>query len=332
MSGTFEYVRIEDGVPEPEPRQDAVDVVVLDMNHRCPNLGHDALVFAVREAAESLAPETLVRVLSFDVRASFRVPVHRPGRRLLYLGSGGPGYLDPRANDGVSPLSQGVREDPAWEKPLFELFDAVAADENASLLAVCHSFGLLCRWSGLAGPVARRVKSAGIVENTLTNAAVAHPWFSRFAAKLPATRRFSVIDNRLFDLTTAAASERVLSVDPDDSTAATMIEFARGGAGPVPRILGVNHHPEVYDGARQRVLLAGMWERGEVTREWYEERASVVSTEASDPETERRVRLTSEYTLLSPLRIHLGRAIAATTGGEPPAPPSAPSDAAATLS
>ena len=100
----------------------------------------------------------------------------------------------------------------------------------------------------------------------------------------------------------------------------------------MPRILGVNHHPEVYDSARQRVLLAAMWERGEVTREWYDERASVVATESTDPETERRVRQTSEYTLLSPLRIHLGRAVAAATGGEPPAPPATPSDAAAALS
>ena len=160
MNEAFEYVRIEDGAPEPDARRDAVDVVLLDMNHRWPNLGHAALVFAVREAAESLAPETPVRVLSYDVRASLRVPVHRPGRTLLYLGSGGPGHLDPRANDGTSPLSQSVREDPAWEKPLFTLFDAIAEDENAALLACCHTFGLLCRWSKLAEPSARRVKSA----------------------------------------------------------------------------------------------------------------------------------------------------------------------------
>ena len=37
----------------------------------------------------------------------------------------GPGHIDPHQNDGERDGSQGIEEDPAWERPLFELFDAI---------------------------------------------------------------------------------------------------------------------------------------------------------------------------------------------------------------
>src|SRR5258706_7700998 len=46
-------------------------------------------------------------------------------------------------------------EDPSWETPLFHLFDAIAEREDAALIAVCHTFGLMCRWLDVADPVAR---------------------------------------------------------------------------------------------------------------------------------------------------------------------------------
>ena len=78
------------------------------------------------------------RVLSYDVRSRGMIP-EPPGDRLrLYIGTGGPGHIDPRRNDGASEGTQGIVEDPSWEAPLFRLFDAVRADETAALLAVCH--------------------------------------------------------------------------------------------------------------------------------------------------------------------------------------------------
>ena len=47
----FEYVRL-DGSALPPADQHKIDVAVLDMNHSWPNVGHDALVHAILEAAE----------------------------------------------------------------------------------------------------------------------------------------------------------------------------------------------------------------------------------------------------------------------------------------
>ena len=205
----FRYARVErpQDVPPPDPQ--AVDVALLDMNHRWPNLGHDSLVQDLRDIGCDLIPDLIgtgihLRVLSYEVRVSHTVPEGPGGRFPLYVGSGGPGNIDPYANDGVAPGSQGIREDTAWERPLFALFDAIQRDERAALLSVCHSFGVMCRWSSIARPVLRGPekggKSNGIRENILTAEALEHPWFERFAQDLPDRRRLRVVDNRLFDL------------------------------------------------------------------------------------------------------------------------------------
>ena len=81
---------------------------------------------------------------------------------------------------------------------------AIQAAEEAALLAVCHTFGVMCRWSGAARPVLRGAdkggKSVGLLENLLTPEALAHPWFSRFADELPDRRRLPILDHRLYDL------------------------------------------------------------------------------------------------------------------------------------
>ncbi|HSD67074.1 MAG TPA: hypothetical protein VLF95_10255, partial [Vicinamibacteria bacterium] len=99
--GIFEYARVERpaDVPAADPR--AIDVAVLDMNHGWPNLGHDSLVHAVMdascEAIEVLEEVGLrVRVLSFDVRRSGVLPEGPGPRYALYVGTGGPGHIDPR--------------------------------------------------------------------------------------------------------------------------------------------------------------------------------------------------------------------------------------------
>ena len=46
---------------------------------------------------------------------------------------------------------------------------------------MCHTFGVMCRWLGIADAVLRGPekggKSFGIVDNLLTDAALEHPWF-----------------------------------------------------------------------------------------------------------------------------------------------------------
>jgi hypothetical protein len=322
--GVFRYFRIEKPEDTPPPDERAIDVAVLDMNHGWPNLGHDSLVHAVLDTScdtiDALAGTGLhVRVLSYDVRLHRAIPEPPGFRFALYLGTGGPAHIDPHKNDGVSHGSQGIREDPGWEPELFSLFDAIAADEGAALLGVCHSFGVMCRWSGAAAPRLRGPekggKASGVLENLLTPEAQQHPWFRRFARELPDHRRLRVIDNRLFDLIPEAPLKsgyqpigyETLGPGGPRGDALTMLEFARDKAGLMPRVFGVNHHPEIVDRGRQRMLLEQKRERGEVSEEWYRERAEALSRNYPDENSDRRLHVTSDYTLLGPLRYFLHR-------------------------
>lgn len=308
----FEYVRLEDSVPAADRAR--IDVALLDMNHSWPNVGHDSIVHAVLEAAEELRPALLaknlkVRVLSYDVRRRLMIPGSPNGRFQLYLGTGGPGHLDPRLNDGESEFSQGIAESDAWEAPLFRLFDDIARHEDAALFAICHSFGLICRWSGVANPVLREEKSSGMPTNALSPAAVEHPWFGRFAGELPDHRHFTVVDNRLFDLVVEdPADASLIAFEHEASDGLTMVELARDRSGTMPRVLGVNHHPEIID--RQHILqvLEEKRAHGEVSERWYRERATTME-DMLRGEAERQSRLTSHYTLLGPLRFHLERLV-----------------------
>ncbi|HKO54322.1 MAG TPA: hypothetical protein VJ276_00510 [Thermoanaerobaculia bacterium] len=303
----FEYLRLEDSVPE--ARRDRIDVAILDMNHAWPNVGHDSLVHAVLEAAESLRGELRdaglkVRTLSFDVRRRLMLPDAPNGRYQLYIGTGGPGYLDPRENDGVREFSQGIAETDAWEAPLFRLFDDIVQHPTAALIGICHSFGLMCRWSGAAHPRLREAKSEGMPLNTLTAAAGDHPWFARFASELPDGRRFRVVDNRLFDLAFDGGSSTPIAFESDGSDAVTTAEFAR--LGDMPRVYGVNHHPEIIDREHVLAVVEEKWQHGEVSRKWYEERLHTLEN-VMKGENVRQSRLTSQYMLLAPLRFHLER-------------------------
>jgi hypothetical protein len=307
----FEYVRVTDSEPAPSP--DRIDVAILDMNHSWPNVGHYSLVHAVLESAESLreplvAAGAKVRVLSYDVRRTLKIPHSPNGRFQLYIGTGGPGHLDPRLNDGVSDESQGIVDSPAWEAPLFRLYDDIAADDSAALLGVCHSFGLMCRWSGAARVELRAEKSSGMPENVLSPGAASHPWFARFADRLSDGRHFRVVDNRLFDLIADDSSPaNVIAREDENSLGVTMLEFARSADG-MPRILGVNHHPEIVDREHIMTVLEEKRARGEVSELWYRER--VVTMRDLFGRFERGSRLTSEYTLLGPLRHHLKKLVA----------------------
>lgn len=324
--GLFSYARIERPEDLPAADDQAIDVAILDMNHGWPNLGHDSLVHAVLDTACDLiqaleGTELKIRVLSFDVRRSLMIPDAPNGRFALYLGTGGPAHIDPYKNDGVSEGSQGIREDPSWEKPLFTLFDRIAANQQAALISVCHTFGVMCRWSGIAEPVLRGPekggKSSGMLENLLTPEAQQHPWFSRFAKDLPDHRRLRVIDNRLFDLIPEAGGlggrvpigYETLGVGGPAGPALTMLEWARDGKGLMPRVFGVNHHPEIVDRGRQMLILERKRERGEVGEDWYQERKDALTRTYPDENSDRRLHVTSDYTLLGPVRYYVQRQV-----------------------
>jgi hypothetical protein len=162
----FSCVRVFKPADVPTLDERVVDVAVLDMNCRWPNLGHDLLVRAVGEIAHDLGPllESAgmhIRVLSYDVRGSLMIPESPGERHRVYLGTGGPGHINPYLNDGISEGTQGIREDASWEAPLFRLFEDIHANDCAVLLAVCHTFGVLCRWSGVAQPALRGSEKGG---------------------------------------------------------------------------------------------------------------------------------------------------------------------------
>ena len=318
----FDVVRVRcpDDLPPADPG--LIDVAVLDMHLGWPNLGHGAILQAMQNAVCDISGALMrtgigFRALSYDVRRGLVMPAPPGGRHLLYVGTGGPGHLDPRMNDGRSEGSQGILEDPSWEPRLFEVFDAIRASRTAALLSVCHTFGVMCRWLGAADAVLRGPekggKSTGIVENILTDEALAHPWFARFSEALPDRRRLYSLDNRLYDLVPRGAwpagltaiSHEALGPRGPRGEALTMIEVARDEAGVMPRILGVNHHPEIVNRTRMLVTLEQEFERGDVSQAWYDERRATLTEPVADERGDRLIHLTSSYTFMGPLRFHL---------------------------
>ena len=87
-----------------------------------------------------------------------------------------------------------------------------------------------------------------------------------------------------------------------------MMEFARDEESALPRVFGVNHHPEIVDRSRQRMLLDQKRVRGEVSDAWYADRKQLLD-QYPDEKTDQGLHLTSDFTLLGPLRFHLYRAI-----------------------
>lgn len=323
--GAFRFARVEKPEDLPPAEDRVIDVALLDLNHGWQNLGHDSLVHAVLETSCDLLPllertGLALRVVSFAVRDHGMVPEGPGGRFGVYLGTGGPGHIDPHCNDGVASFSQGIHEDPSWEAPAFALFDAIRDDSDAALFAVCHTFGVLCRWSGAAQPVARGEdkggKLSGVLENLLTDEARRHPWFSRLAAELPEGRRLRILDNRLFDLIPGPGAPPAgfipigyESEGEEPGEALTMMELARDRGGVVPRIFGVNHHPEIVNRTRQMGILRQKLQRGEVTEQWVQERIEILTRVYPDEDSEQRLHVTSDFTLLAPLRFHLYRQV-----------------------
>lgn len=319
------------GAPAPDPT--CVDVAVLDMNYGMPNLGHDALIGHLETIVHGLAAELdaarlRVRAISYDVRRELQLPEH-DGQFRLYIGTGGPGHLDPRQNDGQQAWAQGVDEQSAaWERPLFALFDAIHADRDAAMIGICHSFGLLCRWSGIAEPAVRGPekggKSAGIVGNVLCDAALEHPWFQKLSSASPDGQRVTVTDSRLFDLLPTGRVPEGMTVlaKEEAGEAVTMAEFARSPDG-TPRMIAVNSHPEIINPALLSSIMREKLAAGDVDEAWVDERQSILDRQFADRPAEAALEATSEAVLFGPLRTQLSglvRERAATARATVPAP------------
>lgn len=316
------YVRVERPGDEPAPEPGVVDVAVLDMNHRYANLGHESVIETLlglghreRLALGDSAPR--FRVISYDVRSSAAVPAWPASRFPVVVGTGGPGALDPRLNDGVSESSQGILEDPRWEAPLWRFFDAILEEPRTAFLGICHSFGLLARWSGVAEAVLRpkaKGKSSGTVTNVLTEEALHHPWFSELW-QVNGGPRIEVLDSRLFDLVPTGVSKGlVLAHEQVDATgrpgsALTMLELSRDEDGVLPRVWGVNHHPEIGDRGMQRGRLDRLEQRNEVTGAWLSERRAALDAWNTSAATEKRLQWTASFTFERPIRRYITRAL-----------------------
>ena len=212
-----------------------------------------------------------------------------------------------------------MHENPAWEAPAFRLFDAIRASEDAALLAVCHTFGVMCRWSGAAEPVLRgpeKGKSTGILENVLAGPAGQHPWFRRFAESCPTAATPGGREPPLrpdpgpgWPSWAVPIGYETLGVGGRAGDAITMLEFARDRGGVMPRMFAVNHHPEIVDRFRQMMILDQKLDRGEVTNQWYQERVDILTRTYPDENSDQRLHVTSDFTLLGPLRFHLFRQV-----------------------
>ncbi len=317
-------VRVDSVAAIPPPAHAVVDVAILDMNHGFPNIGHDAIVDAISTVARDLratldAGGRSLRIVSLAVRDKHVVPA--AGRFGLLVGTGGPGHIDPNLNTAEG--EDTIIEDGRWERPLHALFDAAIADERVAILGVCHTYGILCRWAGIADPILRdRVtggKSIGVRMTRLTDASLAHPWFEQMVRALDGRRTFPVVDSRYYDLVPRPGDlpSRMSALGYEAATgdlpakALTMVEFARTADGTTPRIFGVNHHPEVASSDDLERTLDEKLAIGEISATVHESRSSILA-ELRRPESDERARLIgSAYTFTNLIRYHVERLIAA---------------------
>jgi len=77
----------------------------------------------------------------------------------------------------------------------------------------------------------------------------------------------------------------------------------------MPRVFGVNHHPEIVNRPRQLTILKKRLERGSVNGEWYAERAKAMTEIIGGERGDQWLHLTSSFLFFGPLRFHLYRQI-----------------------
>jgi hypothetical protein len=87
------------------------------------------------------------------------------------------------------------------------------------------------------------------------------------------------------------------------------MEVARDPNGVMPRIFGVNHHPEIVNRPRQLMILKKRMERGAVSAHWYAERARALTETIGAARGDQWLHLTSSFVFFGPLRFHLYKQI-----------------------
>ena len=194
----------------PPPHRARSTSPMLDMNHGWPNLGHDSIVHAVhghRLRPAARAPRgRLQRARALVRRAPLRHDPGAPGGRFaLYLGTGGPGHIDPRAERRQRGQPGHPRGRRPGSAPLFRLFDAIRADEDAALVSrlphLRRDVPLVGRRA--AGPARAgegRQERRPARERADARGAGSTPGSRSSRDELPDHRRLRILDNRLFDL------------------------------------------------------------------------------------------------------------------------------------
>ena len=146
---------------------------------------------------------------------------------------------------------------------------------------------------------ARALFLAGKYADSDKRYTIATTYYEKLEKELPDHRRLRVVDHRLFDLIPVEELPRGLTpigfetrgVDGPAGDAITMIEW------------------EIVDRSRQMLILRQKLDRGEVDREWFDDRTRVLTETYSDDARDQRLHLTSDYTLMGPVRYHLYRQV-----------------------
>ena len=221
--------------PEQEPAATdragrTVRVAILDMYKGDANQGMRCLRQLLDEAGDR-HPEVRFEAEEFDVRAAHRIPDLTFD---LYLSSGGPG----------SPFDGA---DLPWEAEYFKLLDDLMAHNRGPgprkfLLAICHSFQLLCIHLGLAEVKLRKSGSFGVMPVHQTEAGILDPLFGLLPEVFYGAdfREWQILQPRHDRITEIGA--HILALEKERPH--VPLERAVMAMRISPEIVGVQFHPE----------------------------------------------------------------------------------------
>ena len=102
-----------------------------------------------------------------------------------------------------------------------------------------------------------------------------------------------ILDNRLYDMLAPdgvppgvrVLGRETLGLGGPPGDALTMLEIERDEGGMMPRIFGVNHHPEIVDRDRQHVVMRKKLQRGQVDQQWIDERQEILTRTYPDEDS-----------------------------------------------
>ena len=267
-----------------------------------------------------------MRVLSYDVRAAAHDPGGaRAGASRSTSAPAGPGHIDPRAQRRRR--AEGARASTRTRPGKRRCSRSSTRIRGQRRRGAARGVPHLRRDVPLVGRGRRRAARPrqgrqergrpGERADRRGRAGTRGSAASRRAARTD--RRLRVVDNRLFDLIPDAdrcprgvhrpSATRRCGVGGPTGDAVTMIEFARDARG--RHAARVRGEPPSRD---RRPLPPDADPRPEARprrgdRGWFEDRARVLTETYSDDARDQRLHLTSDYTLLGPLRFHLYRQV-----------------------